>query len=127
MREALIIEDDFIVQESITIILEAHHFNVFQAPNGEVGIRLMEHNHFDVIITDIIMPVKEGLQTIKEAKQRWPYLKIIAISSGGSEPQLDYLTAAKLLGVDATLRKPIDADDLMACIDKLISKSPPDT
>ena len=75
----------------------------------------------DVLITDIFMPVQEGIETIMEFRRNFPEVKIIAISGGGSQGNRDCLTMAKELGADAALFKPFSADALRDAVKTVLS------
>ncbi|ABK44548.1 response regulator receiver protein [Magnetococcus marinus MC-1] len=116
-KNILLIEDDLITQTLLKDMLEDYGFFVFTASDGNEGTKMMEHNHFDLVLTDIIMPEKEGLQLIRETKWRWPHLKVIAMSTGGSfSGGPDYLQTAKDFGAVASIVKPIDSDNLLKTI-----------
>ncbi|MCH8237326.1 MAG: response regulator [Proteobacteria bacterium] len=76
---------------------------------------------FDLVITDIIMPEKEGVETIVELKQLHPSLKIIAISGGGRTRNMDFLKLAKQFGADSILAKPFSEDELMEHVNACLS------
>jgi len=80
----LVIEDDVQVRALLKKLLESEGYTVLEAENGNIGIRLYHENSVDVVITDLIMPEKEGIETIRELRKIAPQIKIIAISGGGA-------------------------------------------
>ena len=83
-------------------------------------LELFKKNPTDLIITDILMPEKEGLETIIELRRNYPHVKIIAISGGGLIGNLTFLSAAKHLGALRTLTKPFTHEELLKTIEELI-------
>ncbi len=81
-----------------------------EAPDGKVALWIYKEKPADLIITDIIMPEKEGIETIMELKREFPDVKIIAISGGGKGDAGQYLDMAKKMGADNTLAKPFEKE-----------------
>jgi YesN/AraC family two-component response regulator len=79
----LVIDDDNLVRAALTDMLQTAGFEVVTASNGRLGLELLDTTPVDAIITDILMPEQEGLETIREARQRFPEIRILAISGGG--------------------------------------------
>jgi len=117
-KRILIIDDDPHTRMLLGLMLEG--YDIAEAENGEKGLRAHRENPADLVITDIIMPDKEGIETIRELKQDWPELKIIAVSAGGYAEPKDYLELATLVGADDTIRKPVEPDELIGAVRKLI-------
>ncbi|MBI4457603.1 response regulator transcription factor [Candidatus Uhrbacteria bacterium] len=116
MARILIIDDEELVRFTLREILVAAGHEVIEASNGNEGVGLQRARPCDIVITDIIMPEKEGLETIVELKGEYPDLKIIAISGGGRTRSLDFLKMAGEFGADHVVIKPFADDDLMKCI-----------
>jgi DNA-binding response OmpR family regulator len=116
----LIIEDDSAVRNFINISLKAENHTVVEADNGLNGLKLLQDNpDIEVVITDIIMPEKEGIETIIAIKKQYPAVKILAISGGGKLDSENYLVMAKALGAHKTLKKPFKGSELLNTIAKL--------
>jgi len=116
----LVIEDDDAVRRMIGRILISEGHEVIEAGNGKEGLDwLNKSENIELIITDIIMPDMEGLETIREVKNRLPQLKIMAISGGGRIDAQDYLAIASGLGADFTLRKPFIRQELIDAVKSL--------
>ncbi|MDY0361267.1 MAG: response regulator [Desulforegulaceae bacterium] len=109
-QKILIIEDDSDLRQVLKIMLEQENYIVSQAENGLSGLKKFKNDSFDLVITDIIMPEKEGLETIFELKKINPSVKIIAISGGGRIAAEEYLLMAKNFGVSTVLSKPFKKD-----------------
>jgi YesN/AraC family two-component response regulator len=120
MAKILIIDDDDQVRTMLRRTLEADGHEVDEAANGNIGISKYRSNPADLIITDIYMPEKEGLETIIELKRDYPDVRILAISGGSRDMDLDFLPVAAKLGAEKTLNKPIDRRDLLAAVNELI-------
>jgi DNA-binding response OmpR family regulator len=116
----LVIDDDPEIRVILRQMLERAGYSVLDAPDGNVGITLYRQKRCDLIIVDIIMPVKEGLSTIRELKSESRKLKIIAISGGGRIGPEDYLQMAKKLGADWTLTKPFGREELLTAMGELL-------
>lgn len=94
-----------------------------EAADGNAGIRILERTTVDLVVIDIIMPEKEGAETILEIKERWPSLKVLAISGGGRIGPETFLSLAEGLGADATMKKPLNFDTLIAQIATLLAET----
>ena len=132
MTTILIIDDDEDVRETLCTALQLEDYTILEAPHGDYGLRLLEKQMVDLVVTDIFMPEKEGLETIVEIKGRWPNLKVIAISGGpgtfgrsGAENR-DFLPAAKDMGADRVLNKPFLPSELIAVVEELLVDTPSD-
>ena len=118
----LVIDDDNLVRAALTDMLQTAGFEVITAANGRLGLELLNTTPVDAIITDILMPEQEGLETIREARQRFPDIRILAISGGGTgggETQL--LRFAESFGADQTLPKPFTGSQLVAAVRALLA------
>lgn len=116
MAIILVIEDEPLVRDTIQLSLETAGYNVIIASNGREGVALLKHTKVDIIVTDLIMPEQEGLETIRIVRHDYPDVKIIAISGGGRHVGSDYLKAANLLGAHYSLRKPFAMAHLKECV-----------
>jgi two-component system cell cycle response regulator CpdR len=127
MAKILVLDDEPSILLMIKKMLEKAGYEVSVALNGIEGMRLFEKDKYDMVITDIIMPEKEGLETIFELRKLHPQLKIIAISGGGRIGPDGYLPGAKLLGANMVFQKPLVQKDLLNAIATLLNESPPKT
>ena len=121
MKRILLIDDDRAVRMSVMGILEVGGYSVFEADNGNTGIALFRSNPVDLVIVDLFMPEKEGIETIMELRKDYHELKILAISGGipccGPE---QFLTIARNLGADAALDKPFTMEHLLSVVRDLL-------
>jgi CheY-like chemotaxis protein len=115
-RRILLVEDDELLRRGMRLILESAGYEVATAPNGVVALLLWMKQPFDLVITDLLMPEKEGVETIVELRQRRPTQKIIAMSGGGFIMAEDYLRIAQALGVTRTLAKPFTPQTFLATV-----------
>ena len=121
MAQILIIEDDVEYRNILKQMLERQNYEVAIASDGEEGIKIFRENPVPLVITDILMPNKEGIETIFEFEREFPETKIIAISGGGTGPANDYLKAAGSIdNVKRTFEKPFAMDELMTAVKELI-------
>jgi len=122
MARILVIDDDVLVLDMLYESLTREGYDVLRASNGEEGLRLYRKEPVDLIITDLFMPEKEGIETIIELRQDFPDVKIIAISGGGRIGTKDYLQMAKIFGVRRTFAKPVAREQLLDAIRVLIKE-----
>ena len=116
----LVIDDDAAVRKFISMILQRKKHTVVEADNGRKGLMvLQEHQDIAIMITDLIMPEKEGIETIIEVRQQYPSVKILAISGGGKVSPENYLVIADALGAHSTLKKPFSGQELIHAIENL--------
>jgi DNA-binding response OmpR family regulator len=104
-------------------MLEKEGHDVDLATNGRDGLELFEKNKPDLLITDIIMPEKEGLETIFELRRKYPELKIIAISGGGSIGPDGYLPSAKIFGANIVMQKPLVLKEFLQAVASLLGEN----
>jgi DNA-binding response OmpR family regulator len=121
MARILLIEDDNEVRTMLRLTLIYFGHTVIEARNGKEGLELFKTANADLVITDIVMPEKEGLEVLIELRgKQVPPVKIIAISGGGRRKVADYLRLAKLMGAARVLAKPFSNEALLAAIDELL-------
>jgi DNA-binding response OmpR family regulator len=117
VKSVLVVDDHESVRVLLRDILEERGFQVFEAADGNEALKWCAALHFDVLIVDLIMPGREGIETIRELRGQQPEMKILAIS-GAVEGS--YLRLARMLGANDTLRKPFDADTLVRKLEALL-------
>lgn len=117
----LIIDDDALMRLALAKILLSSGYDVEQAGDGDEGLRLQRSQSFDLIITDLIMPDKEGIQIIRELRKEDSAIRIIAMSAGGRGGATDYLKWARLMGAKQCLSKPIKREDLLGAVTSVLA------
>ena len=122
VRRELELEDEQLVAETIEVVLMKAGHTVTLAPNGEAGVAKFQAEAADLVITDIIMPKKEGIETIRELRAISPNVPIIAISGGGRTKNFDFLRMAHKLGANDVLRKPFANGELVALVANCLKK-----
>ncbi len=120
MVKILLIEDDRDFREMLSEMLEREGYAVEQVENGVEGLRKIGVATYNLIITDIIMPEKEGLETIMEIKQIRPDSNIIAISGGGRSAAGSYLKTAEYFGAIKAFQKPFDKSEFMGAVKNIL-------
>ena len=121
MADILIIDDDIQLSAMLKQLLERNGYSVITAPDGNKGINLYHSVGARLIITDLIMPVKEGIETIAELIKESKDIKIIAMSGGGRLKPDSYLNLAETFGAVRTFTKPIDRNELLKAVSELLS------
>ena len=120
MARILVIDDEQLARFTMREILESAGHEVVEAKNGKQGISFQQAEPFDIVVTDIIMPEKEGVETIIELKRDFPNLPIIAISGGGRTRNLDFLKIAEQYGADRILAKPFSEEELIEAVEQCV-------
>ena len=121
MAHILVIDDDPVLRRVITLALEAAGHTVLRCENGRKAVDFLAHDHTDLLITDIIMPEMDGVETVRAARRLAPSLPILAISGGGSFAPDDYLGMARAFGATDVLPKPFHPPDLVARVAQLLA------
>jgi len=122
MTVILVVDDDPVIRLMLREALALDGHSVLEAADGDACSRHLETSRPDLIITDIFMPEKDGIETICEVHDRWPDTKIIAMSTGGSRPEaMDYLKIAKGLGADQVLHKPFSVKEILETVNDLLA------
>ncbi len=119
----LVIDDEQLIRLQVRTALELEGFIVHEAANGNEGLTRIALSVPDVVITDILMPDKEGIETILELRRRYPSIRIIAISGGGRTGNKDFLRTAKYLGADRTLAKPFALAELLKLTREVLAEA----
>ena len=117
----LLIDDDDLARKTVALMLEQLGYEVLQANNGENGLALFREALPPLVITDLIMPNKEGIETLIEIKADRPEIRVLAISGGGRLHSRNLLTMAQHLGADHTLSKPFGIGELPGAIGKAMA------
>ena len=121
MSAILLVDDDTSVLDVMSEMLRLEGHEVTIAENGEQAVECVNRDQFDLVITDLIMPEKEGLETIADIRRQFAEIPIIAISGGGRLGPNDYLEPARFIGANATLAKPFARTELIKAVDSLLA------
>ena len=122
MKKILVADDEEPVRGLLKMILQLEGYYVRTACNGEEVLEACQQEDFDLLITDIMMPKKEGVETIMELKNINPGISVIAISGGGREGGMDVLRAAEMVGAEFTISKPFEPKDLIKAVEKSLNR-----
>ena len=121
----LIVDDDALLRAFAREVLGADGFSCQEAEDGCVAIARLAQQSFDAVLIDLIMPNKEGIETIQHIAAAWPDLRILAMSAGARNiPAAPILSAASVLGAHAVLRKPLVAERLTEAVRNLLAPAP---
>jgi len=122
MAHILVVDDEEQIRLMLQQLLERVGHQVTAVANGDEAVKTYRENPVDVIITDLIMPGKEGIETITELKREFPDVKIIAMSGGGRVGPKNYLSLAEKLGAHRTFAKPFDHKKMIEAIDEIVQE-----
>jgi CheY-like chemotaxis protein len=130
MARILIIDDEYAMRTVLRQTLERAGYEVADAPNGDAGLTRLREWPADLVLTDLFMPEKEGIETIREVRREFPGVKIIVMSGGSMRPSVDYFEAedyldwARKFGAHRALTKPFDRSSLLDAIRDLLEEEP---
>lgn len=122
MGKIMVVDDDIGIKKLLENAFLKVGYEVSAFTSGKDAINKFKNDPHDVLITDIIMPEKDGIETIIEIKKIEPNIKIIAISGGGRIKADDYLNIVKKLGVDYTFSKPFSIKEILEAVNNLLKK-----
>lgn len=123
MARILVVDDDDLVRAMMCQSLRKAGHTTAEANNGDSALKALESGpRPDLVIMDIIMPEKEGFETIIELRKQMPDMKILAVSGGGRAGELRFLSFAEKLGASATLPKPFGARELVAVVEQVLQQ-----
>lgn len=121
VASVLILDDEDLMREAIRMALEEDAYEIQEAENGLVGLELCRKNPVDVVITDLIMPVKDGIETIRDLRREFPDIKIIALSGRGGTSMTANLQRALRTGADLTIAKPCEPHEIREAVRKVLA------
>jgi DNA-binding response OmpR family regulator len=116
-KKILVVDDEESIRHLFHVILKSAGYEVFLASDGKEAMSLAGTNAPDLVITDLVMPEQEGIETIRNLHAKYPTLKIIAMSGAFDGA---FLKMAKIIGAQETLHKPISPKELLATIHRLV-------
>jgi len=115
----LVIDDEAPIRKLLREALRRAGHEVLDAPEGRSGLSLLQEQAVDVVITDLLMPEQEGIETILELRKKFPQIKVIAISGGGKRG-FDFLSAASHFGAHLTIAKPFEMRELVEAVETVL-------
>jgi DNA-binding response OmpR family regulator len=122
-KRILVIDDEPTALDLLRRILEMNGYEVMTAVNGQKGVELFKQHPCDLVITDMVMPIKDGLQTILDLRAAAPGLPVIAISGGGTISKERYLAVAGYLDNVVTIAKPFAIEEITEAVKTLLHDS----
>lgn len=122
-QRILIVDDDAGIRRALHILLSRAGYQVSQARDGMEALRLWRDTGGDLVITDLHMPEKNGIEMIIEILSHSPDTRIIAMSGGGQTRQLDLLGNATLLGAVHTIEKPFTLNEMMDTVRRALAEA----
>ena len=121
MKKIIVIDDDILGNQMVCRILKNAGYEVSSAFNGAEGLKMIIQDRPDLVITDLFMPEKEGLETITELRQTDKKIRIMAISGGFANVNLaDVLDTAEMFGADAIMAKPLHIETFLQRVKELL-------
>ncbi len=121
MAVVLIIDDDPAIRELWRAALEAEGHRVLTAPSGLEGVEIARSQPIEVVVTDLYMPGKDGIETVREIKRAWPGIRVLIVSGGGRMNEKPFLNFALKFGAEKALQKPVELDHFCAAVDELVA------
>ena len=118
----LVVDDNPDMRSFVKLVLERAGFEAQVAADGQRALDLQREHPADVLITDIFMPERDGIELIQQFKSMFRQVKIIAMSGGGQVSRKDYLPVAADIGADAVLQKPFAAETLLRTVQGLAAR-----
>lgn len=123
MAQILVIDDDNEFRTVLCTTLEDAGHEVNEASDGREGLDCYRKRPVDLVLTDLIMPETEGVETIRELRREFPEVRIIAMSGGGRTGANEFLDYADKFGAAGRLQKPFSRDHLLVTIDKVLANT----
>jgi DNA-binding response OmpR family regulator len=125
MARILVTDDDADLRATLQKLLMLRGYEVDTGSDGLEGARLLQQGAYDLLITDIVMPNQEGLESIIQAKKRYPAMKIIAMSGAAKTSTEVYLRVAKNVGADFIFQKPWSPKEMLAKVEEFTGSAQP--
>lgn len=122
MKHILVVDDDELFRAMLCETLRTSGYGVLEAENGKAAMKVVARAKPDLVVTDLIMPEQEGIETIREIKRIFPEMKIIAVSGGMRGGDMDFLPIAEYMGASRVFKKPIDRKAFLSAVSELVEK-----
>lgn len=123
MAKILLVDDDPGVRASLADVLNECGYDVAEASDGNDGLRALGREDFDLVVLDILMPEREGIETIREIRKKWAALPVLAISGGSVSGWCNFLQMASDFGANDTMTKPFRDNEFIARIASLLERA----
>jgi DNA-binding response OmpR family regulator len=120
-KRVLVIDDDQEIRDFCGLVLSDHGYSPILAADGNEGLAAIGKNIFDIIVTDLVMPGREGMEFIRDIHKRYPHIGIVCMS--GDINSGAYLKTAEALGASVTLLKPFGSAELLAAVKAASSRN----
>ena len=120
MANILLVDDEEQLRSILRIVLESAGHDVEEAGNGKEAVESYRSRPADLLVTDIVMPEKEGIETIIQLRESYPEVKVIAMSGGGRTGDQNYLELAKKLGANQVLAKPFSNSEFLNAVNLVL-------
>jgi len=125
MPRILVTDDEPLIRSTVVTMLTREGFSVEEASDGAAGIAMVHKNPPDVVITDIFMPNRDGIEVVMELKRSCPRTKIIVMTGGGQRHMMEIASTAKSLGGDHILHKPFERESLLEAVNAALGTPRP--
>ena len=123
MPRILVVDDNDDIRSMLELLLRREGFDVAAARDGEEALARFAERAADIVITDLFMPERDGIETIVALRERYPNAKIIAMSGWQSQRGPDYLAVAREIGAAGTLRKPFEPRELLRLVRRVSAEA----
>jgi DNA-binding response OmpR family regulator len=120
VQHILVVDDESQVRTMLQMFLRRSGFEVSEAADGEEALKILSSTAVDLVVLDLIMPGKEGLETLMAIRKKGADPKVVVVSGGAKSVDTDFLPVARKLGANATLKKPFRNEDLLRTIEGLL-------
>jgi CheY-like chemotaxis protein len=117
MARILVVDDDALVRETIALALQEAKHATWAAGDGRQALHILDGTPVDLVVSDILMPDLDGIELVRAIRRRHPNLRVLCISGGGREPDMDYLPLARKLGAQTVLHKPFTPKQLLEAVE----------
>ena len=121
LTSILVADDDRLVRVTLRKILESAGYTAFEAKDGAEALDVYRKRRPDLVILDIVMPIKDGVRTFLELRGIDSKAKIIAMSAGARSGKIDYLSLTKRIGANGILTKPFNRVSVLAMVDQILA------
>jgi DNA-binding NtrC family response regulator len=121
----LVVDDEEDVRDVLQGILESADYRVTTAADGNEASKLLAAEKFSIVLTDLLMPDRDGIEVVGELRKKYPSTPVIVMSGGGRMRHVEYLKMAKTFGAHAVLEKPFKSEQLLTTIATLLAAKKP--